>query len=60
MKNKRTQYKENMQITRFNSQVESWVKREIDLLRIDEGKEFWQVLNELIKSGLEAKGKKVS
>lgn len=55
MRNKRSGYKENMNVVRFNSQVETWVKRELELLRIDQDCELWEIVNDLLKAGLKAK-----
>ena len=44
-----------MKITRFNSQLETTVKKEVEFLRIEEDKKFWELLNELVILGLAVK-----
>ena len=43
-----------MKISRFNSQLETSVKKQVEFLRVEEDKKFWEMLNELVVLGINA------
>jgi hypothetical protein len=43
-----------MEISRFNSQLETSVKKQVEFLRVEEDKKFWEMLNELVVLGINA------